>query len=67
VPALVLQEVFDRVQARLAETSRRDKKPPVQHLLRGMIECGECGSPMDCSNSECHNGHGSPAAWPAGH
>jgi site-specific DNA recombinase len=44
VPALVSQELFDRVQARLAQTSRRYKQPPVHHLLRGMIECGECGS-----------------------
>jgi DNA invertase Pin-like site-specific DNA recombinase len=44
VPALVPQEVFDRVQAKLAETSRHYKQPPVHHLLRGMIECGECGS-----------------------
>jgi site-specific DNA recombinase len=44
VPALVPQELFDRVQAKLAETSRRYKQPPVHHLLRGMIECGECGS-----------------------
>jgi DNA invertase Pin-like site-specific DNA recombinase len=39
VPALVPQELFDRVQAKLAETSRRYKQPPVHHLLRGFIEC----------------------------
>jgi site-specific DNA recombinase len=44
VPALVQQELFDRVQAKLAHISGRYKQPPVHHLLRGMIECGECGS-----------------------
>jgi hypothetical protein len=44
VPALVSPEVFARVQAKLLQNTRRYKQPPVNRLLAGMIECGECGS-----------------------
>jgi site-specific DNA recombinase len=44
VPAIVSQELFDRVQAKLLRGPRRYVQPATHHLLRGMIECGECGS-----------------------
>jgi hypothetical protein len=40
----VAPEVFDRVQAKLLQNTRRYKQPPVNRLLAGMIECGEYGS-----------------------
>jgi len=44
VPAIVSQELFDRVQEKLLHNSRRYVQPAVHNLLRGMIECGGCGS-----------------------
>lgn len=43
VPAIVSQEVFDRVQARLAtnqQLSRRSTRH--EYLLRGLVSCGHC-------------------------
>jgi site-specific DNA recombinase len=42
VPAIVSQEVFDKVQERI-QAYQRYCHPPAHHLLRGLIECGECG------------------------
>jgi hypothetical protein len=39
----VQSELFDRVQGKLLHGSQRYVQPAVHHLLRGMIECGECG------------------------
>jgi hypothetical protein len=44
VPAIVSQELFDRVQEKLLHNSRRYVQPAVHHLLGSMIECGECGT-----------------------
>jgi site-specific DNA recombinase len=44
VPAIVSEELFDRVQAKIQHVSRRYKQPDVRHLLGSMIQCGECGS-----------------------
>ena len=52
-PALIEQDLFDRVQAKLAGNSI--KKPtgrsPITHiyLLEGLLRCGACGSLMVCS------------------
>jgi hypothetical protein len=42
-PAIISQELFDRVQARFLQNVRRYTQPPARHLLNNMIECGECG------------------------
>jgi Recombinase/Recombinase zinc beta ribbon domain len=44
VPAIVTQELFDSVQAMLKRGEERYRQPPVHHLLRGLITCGECGA-----------------------
>jgi hypothetical protein len=44
VPAIVTQELFDAVQKKLLHGPRRYVQPATHHLLRGLIECGECGS-----------------------
>ena len=43
VPAIISQELFDRVQDRLQQAGRRYQRPAVHFLLSGLIECGECG------------------------
>jgi hypothetical protein len=43
VPAIVSQETFDKVQARLQRNIQRYRHPAVHYLLKGLIECGECG------------------------
>jgi site-specific DNA recombinase len=44
VPAIVSQELFDRVQERIKENNDRYLQPPAQYLLKGLVQCGECGS-----------------------
>jgi hypothetical protein len=46
VPAIVSQELFDTVQERLGQNKQRYLRPAIQHLLGGMLRCGECGSAM---------------------
>jgi site-specific DNA recombinase len=46
VPPIVSQELFDNVQERLRQNKQRYLRPPIQHLLGGMLLCGECGSAM---------------------
>jgi Recombinase zinc beta ribbon domain len=43
VPAIVSQELFDQVQERLRLNLNRYCQPATHHLLRGLLECGECG------------------------
>jgi hypothetical protein len=43
VPPIVSPELFEKVQAKLLQNTRRYKQPAVHHLLKGLIECGECG------------------------
>jgi site-specific DNA recombinase len=44
VPAIVSQELFDRVQARMREAKERYRHPVSHYLLGGLVECGECGA-----------------------
>jgi site-specific DNA recombinase len=44
VPAIVSQELFDAVQKKLLHGPRRYVQSATHHLLRSLIECGECGS-----------------------
>jgi hypothetical protein len=46
VPPIVSQELFDSVQERLRQNRQRYLRPPIRHLLGGMLRCGECGSAM---------------------
>jgi Recombinase len=46
VPAIISQELFDTVQERLRQNKQRYLRPAIQHLLGGMLKCGECGSAM---------------------
>jgi site-specific DNA recombinase len=43
VPAIVTQELFDRVQARFQQAGQRYRQPVAHQLLGHMIACGECG------------------------
>ena len=44
--ALIDQDTFDRVQARLNDPRRRRERPTVKHLLTGIATCGICGTPL---------------------
>jgi len=43
VPAIISQELFDRVQARMQALGKRYRHPMTHYLLSGLVECGECG------------------------
>jgi DNA invertase Pin-like site-specific DNA recombinase len=51
-PAIISEELFERVQAKLAERGRspaagkRGRTETVEYLLQGKIFCGECGAKM---------------------
>lgn len=54
VPAIVSEELWERVQLRIAENkalSPRNMKDPSKTLLRGRIYCGRCGSKMTIGSS----------------
>jgi site-specific DNA recombinase len=54
VPAIVSEELWERVQLRIAqnkEMSPRRMKDPSLTLLRGRIYCGRCGSKMTIGSS----------------
>ncbi|AFZ69488.1 site-specific recombinase, DNA invertase Pin (plasmid) [Deinococcus peraridilitoris DSM 19664] len=44
VPAIVEQEVFDRVQSKLSLNQQRSRRNNTKHpyLLRGLVSCGRC-------------------------
>jgi site-specific DNA recombinase len=41
---IVSQELFDTVQERLRQNKQRYLRPAIQHLLGGMLRCGECAA-----------------------
>jgi site-specific DNA recombinase len=43
VPAIISQELFDRVQARMQAVGKKYRHPITHYLLSGLVECGECG------------------------
>jgi site-specific DNA recombinase len=43
VPAIVSQELFDKVQERLKHNTQRYRQPDTRYLLSGLVSCGECG------------------------
>jgi site-specific DNA recombinase len=43
VPAIISQELFDKVQERLRVQADHYRKPKIQAFLRGFVRCGECG------------------------
>lgn len=44
--AIISQELFDDVQAKL-EVRRRDRKPQyIENIFKSVIKCADCGSPM---------------------
>jgi site-specific DNA recombinase len=49
VPAMVSRELFDRVQGKLRQHKERYCTPVTHYLLRGLVQCGFCGS--GCSSS----------------
>jgi site-specific DNA recombinase len=59
VPALISQEVFDKVQEQLAynkQMAQRNNKHPQRTLLRcGMVVCGYCGRNMTVQHSNTRN------------
>jgi site-specific DNA recombinase len=42
VPPIISTELFEKAQERLALSARRYRQPRVEHLLSGLIRCGEC-------------------------
>ena len=49
VPAIVSRELFDKVQEKLRQHEARYCTPVTHYLLRGLVQCGVCGS--GCSSS----------------
>ena len=49
VPAIVSRELFDKVQEKLRQHKERYCTPVTHYLLRGLVQCGFCGS--GCSSS----------------
>jgi site-specific DNA recombinase len=43
VPAIISQELFDRVQERMQAVGKKYRHPIMHYLLSGLVECGECG------------------------
>lgn len=60
VPAIVSQELFERVQAKLQEGREKYRHPITHYLLRGLLECGECGAA--CSSYRRYVTKSSPSA-----
>lgn len=58
VPALVDEETFKRVQARLKRAAQAPArgKALVDYMLSGKLFCGHCGSPMTGAASTSHTG-----------
>jgi site-specific DNA recombinase len=46
VPAIISPELFEKVQEKLRQNRGRYRRPPVQHLLGNLLQCGECGGAM---------------------
>jgi site-specific DNA recombinase len=44
VPAIISQELFDCVQARMQESKEKYRHPVTHYLLSGLVECGVCGA-----------------------
>jgi site-specific DNA recombinase len=57
IPALVTQEQFDLVQARLAQNRQfaRRHNTTHQYLLRGLVSCGRCR--LGCVGRQVHPGY----------
>ena len=57
VPALIDQELFDRVQRRLAQNQQFASRNNTQHqyLLRGLVSCGHCR--LSCLARTSHPGY----------
>ncbi len=55
LPAIVSQEIFDKVQARILHNLRSGGafKAKVVYLLSGLIVCGECGASLCGNNRKC--------------
>jgi site-specific DNA recombinase len=43
VPAIISQELFNKVQERLQKTREKYRRPKLIQLLSGLAKCGECG------------------------
>lgn len=56
-PAIIDEDIFNRVQSRLKETARRPSasKAKVDYLLSGKVRCGHCGATM--TGECCVNGN----------
>jgi hypothetical protein len=44
IHTIVSQELFDQVQARMQEIREKYRHPLTHYVLRGLVECGECGA-----------------------
>ena len=54
VPAIVSQELFDRVQARMQAVGKQYRQPTAHYLLSRLVQCGECGG--GCSSARRYVG-----------
>jgi site-specific DNA recombinase len=43
VPAIITQELFDRVQKKIQLNKQRYLQPSVHYLLKSLVRCGNCG------------------------
>jgi site-specific DNA recombinase len=44
VPAIISQELFDRVQERFQAAREKYRHPTTRYLLSGLVECGQCSN-----------------------
>jgi site-specific DNA recombinase len=64
VPAIITQDMFDQVQAKLTENQRMARRNNTAHdyLLRALVSCGQCGFACSCRTTRTYsyytcNGH----------
>lgn len=58
-PALIDQEVFDKVQTIIAQNARHpaaERANDVEYLLSGKVYCGLCGAPMTGARGRSKSG-----------
>jgi site-specific DNA recombinase len=52
VEPIISKDIFDRAQKRIAGNRAYSGAPKNQYLLRGLLRCGQCGSPL--YGNPCH-------------
>lgn len=56
-PALISQELFDKVQAKLPKSNKGKKSNKAVYLLRTKLKCGYCGQNLNGETGTSHTGN----------